>query len=330
MADPSWAVTLFSFTNTLLEARQSPDEVLAAALDAGLSRRIEIDAPQHFRSFPRMDAGDLDKTRAVLERYDTSMTVLGCYLDYAVAPGVLLPHDECVDQLERQIRAAQRLGAWGVRVGLGLVPEPVLTALVPTLEAAGIVWVEEVQGSWRPDAEGLHRRLDLVTRLASEHVRFLFDLSLCMPALPTSYIEALRRHGAAPALVDRLEDAWQGADPQEISALLSPAVAAAQSPPLASLFVTALTRFGRTTVADWRWFVPHVAAVHLKYWDLDDRNGVISTPMRDLRTALADIGFTGTFCSEWGGHEWMSGVDPVAMTAGHRRLFESAAPYVSN
>jgi hypothetical protein len=248
-----------------------------------------------------------------------------------VAPGVLLPQDQCVEQLERQIRAAQRLSAWGVRVGLGLVPEPVLTALVPTLEAAGIVWVEEVQGSWRPDAEGLHRRLGLVTRLASEHVRFLFDLSLCMPGLPTSYVEALLHHGAAPVLVDRLQQAWGGGGkPREISALLAPAVAAAQSPALASLFVTALTRFGRTTVADWQWFLPHVAAVHLKYWDLDDRNGVILTPIRDLRSALADIGFTGTFCSEWGGHEWMSGVDPVAMTAGHRRMFESAAPHAPN
>ena len=73
-------------------------------------------------------------------------------------------------------------------------------------------------------------------------------------------------------------------------------------------------------------FLPNAAAVHLKYWDLDDRDGAVSTPIRQLRAALADVAFTGTFCSEWGGHEWMPHADPVAMTLGHRRLFESAAP----
>jgi hypothetical protein len=69
-----------------------------------------------------------------------------------------------------------------------------------------------------------------------------------------------------------------------------------------------------------------VAAVHLKYWDLDDTDGAVSTPIRQLRAALAEIGFSGTFCSEWGGHEWMPEADPMAMTLGHRRLFDAAAP----
>jgi hypothetical protein len=186
--------------------------------------------------------------------------------------------------------------------------------------------VEEVQGPCRPDSEQLHRRLELVESLATERVRFLLDLSLCMPALPTSYVEALHRHGAAPALIESLREAWTAADHHAVTALLRAELDATESPQLASLYVTPLTRFGCTTVADWRWFLPSVAAVHLKYWDLDDRDGAVSTPIRDLRAALADLGFSGTFCSEWGGHEWMPDADPFAMTMGHRRLFDAAAP----
>jgi hypothetical protein len=328
IADPAWVVTLFSFTGTLLAARQRPDEVLGAVLDAGLCRRIEIDAPQHFRSYPAFDDGaELDRTRDVLERYGGRLTVLGCYHDASPAPGVFRGHSQSVDLLERQIRAARRLGAWGVRLGLGYAPEPVLTALVPVLEATGMVWVEEVQGPCRPDGEQLHRRLELVGRLATDRIRFLLDLSLCMPALPTSYVAALRRSGAPPALVDRLQEAWIAADHGAVSSLLRPELDKAGSA-LASLYVTPLTRFGCTTVADWRWFLPNVAAVHLKYWDLDDSAGAISTPIRELRTALADAATyrDGTFCSEWGGHEWMPDADPMATTLGHRRLFDAAVP----
>jgi hypothetical protein len=324
--DPAWVVTLFSFTGTLLEARQRPDGILADILEDGLSRCIEIDAPQHFRSYPALDGAELDQTRILLERYGARLTVLGCYHDVSPAPGVFLSHSQGVDRLERQIRAARRLGAWGVRVGLGFVPEAVLTALVPVLEANDMVWVEEVQGPCRPDSEQLQRRLELAENLASGHVRFLLDLSLCMPRLPTSYVEALHRHGAAPALIDRLRDAWNAADHHAVAALLRPELAAAESPQLAALFVVPLTRFGCTTVADWRWLLPNVAAVHLKYWDLDDHDGAVSRPIRQLRSALADTGFTGTFCSEWGGHEWMPDADPVAMTLGHRSLFDSAHP----
>ncbi|HEY7274048.1 MAG TPA: hypothetical protein VH502_15050 [Actinoplanes sp.] len=325
-ADPAWVITLFSFTGVLLEARRRPDEILTGILEDGMARRIEIDAPQHFRSYPAFEDAELGRTRDLLEQYGARLSVLGCYHDASPAAGVFLGHNQSVDLLERQIRAARRLGAWGVRLGLGYVPEPVLTELVPILEAADMVWVEEVQGPCRPDSEQLLRRLELVESLATDHVRFLLDLSLCMPALPTSYVEALDRHGATPALIASLQDAWAAADHRAAATLLRAELAAARSPQLASLYVTPLTRFGCTTVADWRWFLPNVAAVHLKYWDLDDRNGAVSTPIRDLRAALADIDFAGTFCSEWGGHEWMSDADPAAMTRGHRHLFDAAAP----
>jgi len=176
-----------------------------------------------------------------------------------------------------------------------------------------------------PVSEQLHRRLELVESLGTDRVRFLLDLSLSMPALPVSYVEALHRHGAPQALIERLQEAWSAADHSAATALLRAELDAIPSSPLAALYVAPLTRFGCSTVAQWRWFLPNVAAVHLKYWDLDDRNGTVSTPIRDLRAALADIGFDGTFCSEWGGHEWMSDTDPMAMTLGHRRLFDTTA-----
>jgi hypothetical protein len=175
----------------------------------------------------------------------------------------------------------------------------------------------------------LRQRLDLVSSLGTDWLRFLLDLSLCMPALPRSYLEALAGRGAEAGFVRTLDDAWTQADPAELSAVLAPAISSARSPELAALLVTAMTRFGSTEVADWRWFLPHVASVHLKFWELDDEGGAVSRPIRELRAALAALGYDGTYCSEWGGHEWMPAeVDPAAMTAGHRRFFDDATPAI--
>ena len=117
IADPAWVITLFSFTPTLLEARQRPDEILTGILENGLARHIEIDAPQHFRSYPTFDDAELGRTRDVLERYGARLNVLGCYHDASPAAGVFLNHNQGVDLWRG--RSARRAGsapgayAWG-------------------------------------------------------------------------------------------------------------------------------------------------------------------------------------------------------------------------
>ena len=74
---------------------------------------------------------------------------------------------------------------------------------------------------------------------------------------------------------------------------------------------------------DLRGILPLVGAVHLKFWDLDDAGGRVSQPIRDIAAELAAVGFAGTLCSEWGGHEWLD-ADAAAMTRAHLELARTA------
>ena len=85
-----------------------------------------------------------------------------------------------------------------------------------------------------------------------------------------------------------------------------------------------LVRFGRSHASDLRDILPLVGAIHLKFWDLDDADGRVSAPIRDLGAELARSGFTGTLCSEWGGHEWLVDADAADMTRRHLALARSA------
>lgn len=61
-----------------------------------------------------------------------------------------------------------------------------------------------------------------------------------------------------------------------------------------------------------------------KFWDLDDADDRVSAPIRDLGAELARSRFTGTLCSERGGHEWLADADAADMTRRHLDLARSA------
>jgi hypothetical protein len=86
-----------------------------------------------------------------------------------------------------------------------------------------------------------------------------------------------------------------------------------------TLYMDMLVRFGRSDAAVIADVLPWVGAFHLKFWDLDDTDGRVSGPIRDLGSLLSGAAFAGTFCSEWGGHEWLDD-DPTPMTRGHLAL----------
>src|SRR5438309_9507643 len=123
---PRFAGTLFSFTNELLAAAATPDELLDRMLRGGLGAAVEIDGAQHFRSFPLLDADEVRATARVVADAGGVVSVLGGGPDLTPAPGVLRDAEALHAQLESQIRAARILGAEAVRILFGVLPWPVL------------------------------------------------------------------------------------------------------------------------------------------------------------------------------------------------------------
>jgi hypothetical protein len=82
---------------------------------------------------------------------------------------------------------------------------------------------------------------------------------------------------------------------------------------------------GHAHPTDYDEYLPYIECVHLKYWELVDSEGEISTPTKALIDFLRRKNYTGFYISEYGGHEWAS-VDEISaleMTAGHRALVEA-------
>lgn len=317
-----WAVTMFSFTRELMAGSVHPTELLVGARKAGLASAFEIDGFQHFGTLPDVDEDEATSFRAAVDEHGIRLTQLGVYDDLFVDPWHRADVTSRVAYLERQIASAARLGFRAAKVAWGVDAE-VLDGLRPCLDRLGLTLNQEAQGSLRADSPEVDQRVESALRFP-DNFGFVFDLSACMYGLPITYVEDLRRLGVPERAVRLLADEW----PSQGGAIRDRVFDAAGSvSPEAELRLSMpFGRFGNSQVAEFRDFLRLVDVVHLKYWDLDDQDGIISSPLRDLAGELAQIGFRGPLTSEWGGHEWLSpdDADATTMTRGHRSLFRAA------
>ncbi|HWM17191.1 MAG TPA: restriction endonuclease subunit R, partial [Microbacterium sp.] len=184
-----------------------------------------------------------------------------------------------------------------------------------------LVLFEEIQGQQTPDSVAARDAIDTIATLDDPRVRLLVDISMLMPSLPPSYLNRLRAGGVSETLLQRLAADWR--DPATGAAVIDALRSGGVPPQVHTMFMSLLVRFGRSDAADLRGILPLVGAVHLKFWDLDDTGGRVSQPIRDLGVELGGTDFTGTLCSEWGGHDWLDD-DAADMTRRHLALARTA------
>ncbi|MGC5223419.1 hypothetical protein ACPW96_12620 [Micromonospora sp. DT81.3] len=311
------AASAFNWTPEVIAAETPAPDIAVGIVRTGVASTIELEPGQLWRSFPEPIDGEVDALRQDLDDAGGSVSIVGASLDDWLPGGRRRTDDERLGFLLPQLRAAQRLGAVGVRLPIGQAGEPLLHRLLPELHARDLVLFEEIQGQQTPDSPATAAAIAVIHELDDSHVRLLVDISMLMPALPVTYLARLRSAGIPVGLVQRLSDAWR--DPSTATAVVDLLRSGAVPPGIHTLYMNMLIRFGRSHAADLRGVLPLVGAFHLKFWDLHDVDGRVSNPIRDLGAELAGTQFTGTLCSEWGGHEWLDD-DPTQMTREHLAL----------
>ncbi|WP_243075333.1 sugar phosphate isomerase/epimerase [Microbacterium sp. SS28] len=315
------AASAFNWTPEVIRAERSATDIAVGIVADGVASVIEIEPGQLWRSFPVPADHEVEELRAALDELGGSVSIVGASLDDWSGPGLHRSDDERFAFLVPQLRAAHRVGAHAVRLPIGQAGEPLLRRLLPTLHELDLALYEEIQGQQTPNAPGAASAIDTIAGIDDPHVRLLVDISMLMPSLPPSYLDQLRAGGVDAALLDRLGADWR--DPATADAVVAYLRSGAVPPAVHTSFMNLLIRFGRSDASVLRGILPLVGAFHLKFWDLDDTDGRVSQPIRDLGAELDRSGFAGTLTSEWGGHEWLDD-DPAAMTRAHLALAHRA------
>lgn len=325
-SDPQWSVTMFSYTGELVIGHRTPQQILLAASDAGVARRFEVDGFQHFHTFPDISEGEAASFRDDIAERGIDLTEIGLYDDrFFTGLSGSLSLEKRVDFLSRQIDSAAKLGFPAVKLMFGADLE-LLDGLRPSLDRRGLALHQEVQGALRADSAELDRQLAFAAANPATF-GFVFDLSACMYGAPVTYLEELRRLGVPEGAVGIIEQEW----PEDRSDdVMERVLDLARDVPLDTTarmrLMMPFGRFGNSRIAEFRDLISIARIVHLKFWDLVDDSGIVSRPIRELHDELTAIGYTGPITSEWGGHEWLDGLEyhPDAVTQKHRELYLEA------
>lgn len=295
----------FNWTRDILRASQSPLDIVAGVVAPHVCPVLEIEAGQCFRSFPSMEPDEVHRMRDSVEAAGARISIVGVGLDDWVTPTHRRSERERAAFLTPQLRAAKQLGAVGVRLPFGQPDRSLLSELLPLLHELDLVLYQEIQGTQGPGTAGYDEAMEALEGLGDPRLSIVLDSSMVTPQLPVSYLEALSQAGVPVGLLDRVTADW--GNPATMAAIRN-CLDAGQVPPTAmALYMTMVFRFGTWTVAELEPFLPHVGAVQLKFWDLDDADGRVTRPIAELGVALDRHGFSGTLCSEWGGHDWWDG-----------------------
>lgn len=316
-----FAASAFNWTPEITAGQRSAADIVAGIVANGVAKAVELEPGLHWRSFPAPADHEVDALRQALGSNGGRATIVGASLDDFTSPTVRRSTSERLAFLAPQLHAAHRMGATGVRLPIGQAGSELLRLVQPLLHELDLVLYEEIQGQQVPAKPDIEQALELVSGLADSRVRVLVDISMLMPALPVTYLEELHKGGIPASLVSRLRDEWL--DPATMEAVVSLLRSGEVPPAVHTLYMNLLIRFGRSNTSVLRSFLPLAGAFHMKFWDLDDADGRVSQPLRDLGRLLSGSGFAGTLTSEWGGHEWLQD-DPTDMTRRHLRLAREA------
>ncbi|WP_424467386.1 restriction endonuclease subunit R [Pseudoclavibacter helvolus] len=316
------AASAFNWSPELMVADRTSPEIAASIGGSGVASVIELEAAQTWRTFPRPTDDETARIRETLDATGTSVSIVGASLDDWLSATERRSEDERFEFLLPQLRAAQRLGAEGIRLPIGQAGPALLERLLPHLHEHSLTLYEELQGQQSPDKPQHAAAVEAVAAIGDPRIRLLVDISMLMPSLPPSYLAKLRAGGVQATLVDALERDWR--NPATLAAVQGALRDGSVPPRVHTMFMNLVIRFGRTDARELREVLPLVGGVHLKFWDLDDTDGRISNPIRDISAELARVGFTGTLCSEWGGHEWIEDLTPEQATRAHLALARTA------
>ena len=296
-------------------------DIAVGIVEEGLAAEIEAEPGQLWRSFPGRSEADAANFGDRLAAAGGRVSILGASIDDWSPQGMRRTDDERFAFLLPQIEIAHQLGARGVRLPIGQAGRPLLERVLPLLHETGLTLFEEIQGSQTPGSPQAGAAIDQIVGIDDPHVRLLVDISMFMPAVPESYLARLAAGGVPAELIDLLRDQWR--DPATVGAIVGLLRSGGVPASVHTLYMDMLVRFGRseaTVIAD---VLPWIGAFHLKFWDLEDSDDRVSGPIRDLGALLRGREFDGTFCSEWGGHEWLDD-DPTTMTRDHLGLARRA------
>jgi sugar phosphate isomerase/epimerase len=290
-------VTLHSFGVEYFTYRYTMEDCIAAVGSLGSGSGVELVAPQMIRGFPDLPAEFEHRFRRAVEKYDVRPTAYGGYGDAQRGVGRWAPRDEQLDYLQRQIRAAQRLGFPLIRVQPS---EVVLNELVGFAEKHDVRMVIEIHSPM--SIETIEPLIERVEAVDSPFLGFAPDTGMFSHTVADVAVDGYLRRGVPVEIADLILQRWHERAPEpDVRA----EVASMGGDELAQQFASESSLFwGHSEPAAMRRIMPLIRHMHGKFYNAGPDGRDSAVRFDEVIDELVAGGYDGSISFEYDGFLW--------------------------
>jgi hypothetical protein len=301
-------VSLYSYQNETFLGKMNLEDCIRATVEMGADG-IEIIGEQSFWGWPEVgvDRAAIENWHSLIKKYDATPVSHDFMLDYKRYKGRIMPFDEQVASVKRDIDFGALLGMKYIRSLVSVAPE-VLVAAAPYAEEKGLKILLEVHAPLHFDHPWIIRHAEAYEKSGSDALGFLPDMGMFLFRFPRVWKERFIRNGVPEHIADYIDKAYEDRTLSEYVVLAvrdmggeGPALAMAET-------LRHNAAFEPKRMLD---FMPRIHNIHGKFYEMTDDLVEYSIPYDEIVAVLKQGRYDGYICSEYEGNRWIEDVHDV-------------------
>ncbi|NVK57739.1 MAG: TIM barrel protein [Alteromonadaceae bacterium] len=315
-------VSLYSFQHETFLGKMDLEDCIRTCAELG-AFGIEVIGEQSFWGYPEQPVkeADIQHWHALMEKYGTTPVAHDFMLDYKRYKGRIMPFDEQVASIKRDIDLAKRLGAPYLRALVAIEPD-VLVAAAPYAEEAGVKLLLEVHAPLHFDHPWILRHAEAYEQSGSDALGFLPDMGMFLDKFPPVWKARFIRNGVPQKIADYIEKAYEDRVLSEY--VIQNVREMGGSGPSIAMAET----LRHNAAYDPRRMLDHMSRIHNihgKFYEVTEDLIEPSIPYDDIVRILTEGGYNGHICSEYEGNRWIEDaveVDSVTQVSRQQKMLD--------
>jgi sugar phosphate isomerase/epimerase len=312
-------VSLYSYQNETFLGKMNLEDCIRATVEMGADG-IEIIGEQSFWGWPEVgvERAAIENWHNLIKKYDATPVSHDFMLDYKRYKGRIMPFEEQVASVKRDIDFGALLGMKYIRSLVSVAPE-VLVAAAPYAEEKGLKILLEVHAPLHFDHPWIIRHAEAYEKSGSDALGFLPDMGMFLFRFPRVWKERFIRNGVPQHIADYIDQAYEDRTLSEYVVLAvrdmggeGPALAMAET-------LRHNAAFEPKRMLD---FMPRIHNIHGKFYEMTEDLVEYSIPYDQIVAVLKQGGYDGYICSEYEGNRWIEDVQDVDSVEQVRRQQE--------
>ena len=295
-------VSLYSYQNETFQGKMTLEDCIRTSAELG-ANGIEIIGEQTFWGWPEVGVEDaaVANWHELIKKYGCVPVSHDFMLDYKRYKGRVMPFDEQVASVKKDIDFGARLGMKFIRALVSIEPE-VLVAAAPYAEEKGIKILIEVHAPLHFDHPWIIRHAEAFEKSGSDALGFLPDMGMFLFKFPPVWKEKFLRIGVPKNIADYIEKAYEDRVLSEY-VILNVREMGGEGPALGMA-----ETLRHNAAFEPKRMLEHMSRIHNihgKFYQMDEDYVEPSIPYDEIVKVLQQGGYKGFICSEYEGNRWI-------------------------